>query len=137
MENKKMFRETFFENLISEVHKKDLFCPYSPPKIRNDFKFLVFSFFSFCTFFLKVILWAHNFCLTYLRPHFQNRFPNFFFVLFCSLNSKMSRNMCKWRHKVRKDSILCPWSSNFWNNFFLSIFSDNLSHFFTNLRSHN
>ena len=57
--------------------------------------------------------------------------------MFRIINSKMSRNMCKWRHKVRNGTILPHWSTHFQNNFFLSNFTDNLSHFFTNLRPHN
>ena len=62
---------------------------------------------------------------------FKTVFPKVF-VLFCNLQSKMSRNMCKWRHKVRNGPIFPPWSPTFWNNFFWSIFTDNLSHFFHN-----
>ena len=75
-----LFRENCFKNVVSEIHKMDLFCPYDPPKIRN---------------------------------------------------------MCKLRHKVCNGSILLPWSPNFQNYFFKSIFADILSHCFTNLRPHN
>ena len=36
---------------------------------------------------------------------------------FCNLHSKMSKNMCKWHHKVRNGSILPPWIPNFWYYF--------------------
>ena len=34
--------ENFFENVVSEFHKKNEFCPYKPPKIMNAF--MVYSF---------------------------------------------------------------------------------------------
>ena len=34
--------EKLFENVVSEIHDKNLFCPYKPPKIMNAF--MVFSF---------------------------------------------------------------------------------------------
>ena len=55
----------------------------------------------------------------FLIPHFQNSFPFFFFS---SINSKMSRHMCKLHHKVRNGQILPPWKSKFRN------FTDNLGH---------
>ena len=60
----------------------------------------------------------------------KNSFPQtFVFFCFFNLNSRISRNMCKWRHKVRNGPILPDWSSSFNNYFFLS-------HFFTNVRPH-
>ena len=64
-----------------------------------------------------------------IRDHlFKTVFPKFF-CLFCNLNSKMSRNICKWRQKLRNGPILPPWSPNIWNYVFLSIFMDHLSNF--------
>ena len=37
IENIKTFWENCFENMLSEIHKNDLFCFYNPPKIRNAF----------------------------------------------------------------------------------------------------
>ena len=34
--------ENFFENGVSEIHKKNQFCPYKPPKIRNAFMAIQF-----------------------------------------------------------------------------------------------
>ena len=44
MENnkKKIVRENGFEIFVAEIHRKDLFCPYNPPKIRNAFMFFSF-----------------------------------------------------------------------------------------------
>ena len=62
--------------------------------------------------FLKLVLWTHMPFSTSLRPHFQNTFPWIFF-LFSTLNSRMSRNMCKLDHKVRKVQSLPHASPNF------------------------
>ena len=100
---------------VSEIHKNDLFCPYNLPKISNTFMF--FCLFVFSHFFL-VVLWTH-------QPFFDKSETTFskpfflFFVLFCNLHSKMSRNMCKWHHKVRNGPILPTWSPNLGNYFFL------------------
>ena len=45
----------------------------------------------------------------------------------------MSRNMCKWRHKVRNGPSLPPWSPNVLNYFF-NVYLRTI--FFTNLRPH-
>ena len=60
-------------------------------------------------------------------------FPKHFF-LFSTLISKMSRNMCYLRHKVRNGHNLPHESPNFTNYFFLSKFTYNFVHFSTNLR---
>ena len=107
------FRENCFENVVSEIHKNDLFCPYNPPKIRNDFMFAIF-FYIYIFFFLVFAIFSKSnfldrldFFLTNLTPHFQNSFPHRFFW-FCNLHSKMSKNMCKWSHKVCNGLILPP-----------------------------
>ena len=45
--------------MVSEIHKKNLYCPYKPPKIMTAF--MVFSFQLFLVFELlkKVVLWTH------------------------------------------------------------------------------
>ena len=56
----------------------------------------------------------------FLRPHFETVLPNFF-VLFSTLKSRMSRNMCKLLHKaVRNCQNLHYESPNFRNYFVLS-----------------
>ena len=51
---------------------------------------------------------------TSLRPHYQNSFSKYFF-LFSILNSRMSKNMCIWRHKLCNSKTgVCPtftWSN--------------------------
>ena len=98
---KKMFRENCFENVVSEIYQKNQLCPQNPPKIVNVF--IVFCFYSFqlSHFFLKVVLWTH-------KPHFfksettlSKQFSQNNFFLFSTVNSKMSRNMCKFHPKVR------------------------------------
>ena len=71
----------------------------------------------------------------FLRPNFKKSFPKQV-LLFSTLNSRMSRKMCKLRHKVRIGQNLPNESPNDKNNFFLSNFTDNLGHFSTNLRPH-
>ena len=65
---------------------------------------------------------------------FTTVFPNFF--LFSTLNSKLSRNMCKMRHKVPNGQNLPHESPYFTNHFFQSNFTHDLSHFATSLRPH-
>ena len=96
-----MVRENFFENLVSQIYKKNKFFPQNPPNIGNTLFFLFF-----CIFFLKVVLWTHK----QFFHIFKTVFLEFFFCLFPSVNSKMSRNMCKWHHKV---PLLSPWKSKF------------------------
>ena len=71
-----------------------------------------FCLFFFLLFF-KVVLWTH-------RPFFQKSWTTFskkkfpiFFVLFSTLKSKMSQNMCKLRHKVCNGQNLPHGSPNF------------------------
>ena len=45
IENKKIFRENCFENVVSEIHIKVLVFPYKPTKIMKVFMILVFSCF--------------------------------------------------------------------------------------------
>ena len=59
----------------------------------------------------------------FLRPHFQNSFPQTFYISI--VNSKMSRSMCNLRHKVRNGQNLPHESPNFTNYFFICNFSDN------------
>ena len=99
---KKIFRENSFENMVSEIPKKD----YSPPKIRKAFMFLVV--FSFCIFFLKVVLWTHQLFFDESETPFSELFSLKIFCWFYNLKSKMSRNMWKWHHKVRNGPILPP-----------------------------
>ena len=63
---------------------------------------------------------------------FKTVFPKHFFIV----QSKMSRNMCELRHRVRNGQNLLHESPNFRNYFFLSNFTDNLVHFSTSLRPH-
>ena len=56
------------------------------------------------------------FC-TKLRPHFQTTFALQLFFLFSILNSRMSRNMRKLRHKVGNGQNLPHGNPNFGNNF--------------------
>ena len=79
---------------------------------------------------------------TYFVPIICQRLGMFFsskyfslhiFLLFCNLNSKISRNMCIWRHKVSNNPILPPWSP-FCSP--LSLFTDNLDHFFLQIWDH-
>ena len=68
---KKMFRENCSENVVSEIYKKDNFCPQNPPKILNAFMvFLVFVF-----FFLKVILWKHKLFVHKFETPYPEQFP--------------------------------------------------------------
>ena len=91
-----LFRENFFENVFSEIYQKNYFCSQKTPKIVNVFMFFFIVF--FCIFSkssfveIKAILWLN------LRPHFQKKSLNNFFVF--TVNSQMSKNMCKLRHKV-------------------------------------
>ena len=50
--NKKLFRENCFENLVSEIHKKNKLRPQNPPKIVDAFIFF-FYFFYFTIFILN------------------------------------------------------------------------------------
>ena len=68
-------------------------------------------------------------------PIFKTVFP-IFLLLFSTLNSKMSRNMCKLCHKVRKVQNLPHKSPHFTNYSFCSHFTYNFSHFSTSLRQH-
>ena len=71
----------------------------------------------------------------FLRPHFQNSFP---LTFVCSTqNSKMYRNMCNLRHKVRNGQNLPHYESSNFTNFFLkSDFTYNFSYFFASLKPH-
>ena len=71
-----------------------------------------------------------------LRPHYQHSFPKTFFPMFFTINSKISSNLWKLRHKVPNVQNLPHKSSNFTNNFFLRNFTYNLGHFSTTLRHH-
>ena len=42
-DKQKIFKENCFENVALQIHKKDKFCPYKPPKIMNVSWFLAFS----------------------------------------------------------------------------------------------
>ena len=66
---------------------------------------------------------------------FFNSFPSIFF-LFSTFNSKMSKNTCKLRHKVRNGQNLPHESPIFTNYFLKSNFTYNLSHFSACLRPH-
>ena len=66
---------------------------------------------------------------------FKTVFPKHFFLFF-TLNSKMSRNMRKMRHKVRYGQNLHHESLNFTNYLFWSNFVYNLSYFSTSLTPH-
>ena len=46
-EKKKLFSENCFKNVVSEIQKKNLFCPQNPPKIVDVFFFFFFSFRTF------------------------------------------------------------------------------------------
>ena len=99
-----MARENFFENLVSQIYKKNKFFPQNPPESSKYWERFIFSF--LLHFFLKVVLWTHK----QFFHIFKTVFLKNFFCLFPSVNSKMSRNMCKWRHKV---PLLSPWKSKF------------------------
>ena len=58
----------------------------------------------------------------FLRPHYQTVFLKHFF-LFSTPNSKMSRNMCNLRPKVRNGQNIPHESPNFTDYFFLSKFT--------------
>ena len=42
IEEEEKNRGNGFESVVSEIHKKNLFCPYNPPKIRSVFMFVCF-----------------------------------------------------------------------------------------------
>ena len=62
---------------------------------------------------------------TSLRPHYQNSFFSKYFFLFSALNSKMSRNLCIWLHKLcnAKTGVgpTFTWSNEPWYNWALWI----------------
>ena len=132
IENKK---KIFKKNAVSEIRKNDLFIPYNPSKIRNTFMFVIFIFYFFIVFSLfskSNFVDPTAFYCQIWDQIFKTVFLKKIFVLLkkkVKKKSKMSRNMCKWRHKVRNGPILPPWSPNFWE-FFISIFTDSVSHFF-------
>ena len=88
-----MFKEKCFKNLVSEIHKKYWFCPYTPPKTVDAFCLNFFlRFFSKSSF---VDTWA-------ICSQIWDYISLNMFFLFSTRDSKMSRNMSKLRHKVRK-----------------------------------
>ena len=68
--------------------------------------FFLFLFFSFLFFskllhvFLKVVLWTHKTFFTQMWDNILKMFSLNIFFCFSTVNSKMSRNVCKLRHKV-------------------------------------
>ena len=81
--------------------------------------------------------WGKNqfLLVNFWDPIFKTLFPKQFFV-FSTLDSKMSKNMCKLRRKVRNDQNLAydsPDSTNYW---FQSNVMYNFGHVFTSLRPH-
>ena len=74
---------------------------------------------------LQTIFWSHfmynlSHFSTNLRPHYQNSFFLNTFLLFSTLNSRMSKNMCIWRHKLcnAKTGVgpTFTWSNEPWSN---------------------
>ena len=71
--------------------------------------------------------WGQNqLFLQISETSFSKQFSIHNFFLFSILHCKMSRNMCKLRHKVRNRKNLPHEILNFRNIFFLSNFMDNL-----------
>ena len=92
----KNVKENCFENVVSEIYKKNLFGRHNPPMIVNVFMFFCFYFcFNLLHFFLKLFV-GHigYFCLQIWDHTFKTVFPKQF-VLFSIVNFKISRNMCK------------------------------------------
>ena len=65
--------------------------------------FLVFSHFSKSTFVVTSTFFPHK-----SETTFSKQFSLKVFVCFFILNSRMSRNMCKMRHKVRNSQNIPP-----------------------------
>ena len=123
--------------MVSEIHKNDLFCPYNPPKIRNAFIFFRFLLFLVLALFSKSsFMDTSAFFFDKSETTFSKHCFLIFLFLFCNLNSKISWNMCTWRHKVCKGPMLPHQSPNFWNYFF-SVYIYGQKTFFTNLQPHN
>ena len=123
--------------LSQKFTKMTCFVPIIRHRLGTLLCLLVFSIccWSFCTFsqsgFVDTSAFFYQSETTSLKQFSLNIF------LFCNLHSKMSRNMCKWHHKVRIGPILPPWSLKFRIYVFQSLFNDNLSHFFKKFRPHN
>ena len=105
-------------------------------KDLDVFMVFQFYFYSFLHFFLKWVLWTHRLFFLKLWDQFSIQFSLNNFFLFSTLNSKMSKNWCKLRHKLRNGQNLPHESPNFTNYFFLCNFTHNFGHFSTSLRPH-
>ena len=131
-----MFRESCFENVVSNlcknglcVHKTTLEKSAKTKKEKNKNHESAHN--------LQQILGTKLVLLVDFRDHiFKTVSTKHFFFFFSILHSKMSRNMCKFCHKVRYGQNLPNESPNFINYFFLSNFMDSLIHFYTSLRPH-
>ena len=60
---------------------------------------------------------------TSLRPHYQNSFFSKYFFLFSILNSRMTKNMCIWHHKLCNSKTgvgpTFTWSNEPWFNWLI------------------
>ena len=70
-------------------------------------------------FFLDNFTYNLSHFSTILRPHYQNSFFSKYFCLFSTLNSRMSTNMCIWRHKLCNAKtgvgLTFTWSNEPWS----------------------
>ena len=133
---KKMVRANCFESVVSDLKKKCL-CVHKTTfrkKCKNKNKNKNKNHENF--FNLWRILGTKQVLLVDIWDRILKQFSLNNCFLFSTLNSKITRNMCKLRHKVRKGQNLPHKSLNFMNYFFLSNFKHNLVHFSTNLRPH-
>ena len=109
----------------------------SPKSAKDCWRFHVFVLCFFFFTFSKSSFAEQQAPVSEIWGHgFKTVFPKQFFVLFSTLNSRISRNMSYLRHKVRNGKKIPPWSPNYTSYIVLSNLIDNLGNIFTNLRQH-